>query len=219
MTMSLPIVVEDVVIAVSGMIVQSVVNVCGTAFVAGFSAVNKLYGALNIIASSLGAAVAAFSGQNYGAGNIRRVKKGNKDTMLVAVLSSLVISVGLFVFQRSIIGFFISDEETLAANAIDGAVFYLQRFAIFLWVLYAAAVLRATLQGIGYTKSIMVSGVVGFLARSIIAIFLPQRYGIYVLYYDEVSGWVSEAVILAAVYIIWLKNTKKRGEENGIKIT
>lgn len=63
-----PVAAQNVIIAVGGMVVQSVVNRYGTLFVAGFTATNKLYGILEIAAVSFGYAVTTYVGQNLGAG-------------------------------------------------------------------------------------------------------------------------------------------------------
>jgi len=63
-----PVAAQNVIIAVGGMVVQSVVNRYGTLFVAGFTATNKLYGILEIAAVSFGYAVDRFAdlGRHYG---------------------------------------------------------------------------------------------------------------------------------------------------------
>lgn len=65
-----------VVIAGSGMIMQSTINQHGSLFVAGYTASNKLYGLLESSAISLGFAFSTFFAQNYGAGNKQRVRSG-----------------------------------------------------------------------------------------------------------------------------------------------
>ena len=64
-----PMAFQNAIIAVGGMIVQSVVNGFGVIFIAGFTATNKLYGLLEIAATSYGYAMVTYVGQNLGAGN------------------------------------------------------------------------------------------------------------------------------------------------------
>ena len=72
----LPIALQFIVIAISGIVLQSTVNTQGSLFVAGFTATNKLYGLLESTAISIGLAFATFFSQNYGAGNHRRIREG-----------------------------------------------------------------------------------------------------------------------------------------------
>lgn len=59
---------QNLVIAIGGMIVQTVVNSFGVAFIAGYTATCKLYGILEVAATSYGFAMVTYTGQNLGAG-------------------------------------------------------------------------------------------------------------------------------------------------------
>lgn len=92
MGLGLPMAFQNAIISVGGMIVQSVVNGFGVLFIAGFTATNKLYGVLEVAATSYGYAMITYTGQNLGAGKIDRVKKGLRSAVIVAVFTSAVIS-------------------------------------------------------------------------------------------------------------------------------
>ncbi|MDE6836892.1 MAG: MATE family efflux transporter, partial [Acutalibacter sp.] len=68
-----PVALQNAIISVGGMVVQSVVNRFGMLFIAGFTATNKLYGLLEIAATSYGYAVTSFVGQNLGGGLLGHV--------------------------------------------------------------------------------------------------------------------------------------------------
>ena len=55
------------IIAFGGIVLQSVVNGFGFLFIAGYTATNKLYGILEVVAISFGYAITTFVSQNYGA--------------------------------------------------------------------------------------------------------------------------------------------------------
>ena len=67
MKLGLPMAFQNAIISVGGMIVQFVVNGFGVLFIAGFTATNKLYGILEVAATSYGYAMVTYSGQNLGA--------------------------------------------------------------------------------------------------------------------------------------------------------
>ena len=67
MRLGAPISAQNAVIAIGGMIVQTVVNGMGVSFIAGYTATNKLYGLLEIAAVSYGYAISTYAGQNLGA--------------------------------------------------------------------------------------------------------------------------------------------------------
>ena len=91
---------QNLIIAVGGLFVQWVVNQNGVLFVAGYTATNKLYGLLELAAVSFGFAVSTFAGQNLGAGQIRRIRKGVRTAawlgvgVAVAVASFVGVTVG-----------------------------------------------------------------------------------------------------------------------------
>ena len=93
-----PMAFQNGIIAVGGMVVQSVVNGFGVAFIAGFTATNKLYGVLEVAATSYGYAMVTYTGQNVGAGDKKRVSDGLRAGLLIGMLTSLVITVVMLLF-------------------------------------------------------------------------------------------------------------------------
>ena len=63
--MGFPFALQHVLAAVGGMILQLAINRQGVAFVAGFTAANKVFGLLENSAISIGHAVTAYMAQNY----------------------------------------------------------------------------------------------------------------------------------------------------------
>lgn len=74
--LGIPMGLQNVITGIGGVAVQSVINSFGTIFVAGFTAANKLYGLLETAAVSYSYAVVSYTGQNVGAGDYGRVKRG-----------------------------------------------------------------------------------------------------------------------------------------------
>lgn len=76
MKLGFPLALQHILIAVGGMVLQSVINPYGVELVAGFTATNKLYGLLESSAISFGFAITTYMAQNYGAGRMDRVRLG-----------------------------------------------------------------------------------------------------------------------------------------------
>lgn len=74
--LGLPMGAQNVITGLGGVAVQSVINGFGTIFVAGFTAANKIYGLLETAAVSYSYAMVSYTGQNAGAGDYERVRKG-----------------------------------------------------------------------------------------------------------------------------------------------
>jgi Na+-driven multidrug efflux pump len=198
-------------IAVGGMIITSVVNGYSVAFIAGFTASNKLYGVLEIAATSYGYAVTTYVGQNYGAMDLDRVKKGMRSATFLAVVTSLVISTVMLVFGREITMIFISrDDPVLAAEAGNIAYWYLCAMSVSLPVLYLLYVYQSGLQGMGNTVVPMLSGMLEFALRVSLSITIAVtgfRYGIFGA---EVSAWWGAAIFLTVSYFRHYNKAKKK---------
>ena len=111
MGLGTPIALKNIVVAVGGMAVQTVVNGFAMSFIAGFTATNKLYGLLEIAAISYGYAVTTYVGQNYGANRIDRIKEGMKSAIILSVATSILIGLLMILFGREITMLFISSES------------------------------------------------------------------------------------------------------------
>ena len=165
-----PAAAKNIAVAAGGMVVMAVVNTCGTTFIAGFTASNKLYGLLEIAALSYGFAINTYVGQNYGAGRIDRIHSGMKSATVLALSTSVVITLLMFVFGRPITMLFISAENPLeAAQAGSIAYKYLCVMAAGLSILYILYLLMFALQGLGDTVQPMLSGVVELILRICVA--------------------------------------------------
>ncbi|WP_458407962.1 MATE family efflux transporter, partial [Anaerotignum sp.] len=165
-----PAAAKNVIISIGGMAVQAVVNGFGTGFIAGFTATSKLYGLLEIAAISYGYAITTYVGQNYGARKTQRIRSGVHSAVKLAVATSIIIGILMFLFGRQITALFISTETpALAAEAKYIAYFYLRIMATFLPVLYLLYVYLSALQGMGYTGITLVSGIIEFFIRLMIA--------------------------------------------------
>lgn len=203
--LGLPMAFQNAIISVGGMIVQSVVNGFGVIFIAGFTATNKLYGVLEVAATSYGYAMITYAGQNLGAGRIDRIKKGMKAAVFVAIITAAVIAVCMLAFGHQILGCFISGEPEETRQTMDIAYHYLAIMSIFLPILYILHVLRSALQGMGDTVLPMVSGIAEFVMRTGSAILLPMMLGESGIFYAEILAWAGADVILVSSYFVRMR--------------
>lgn len=207
-----PMAFQNCIIAIGGMIVQFVVNGSGVIFIAGFTATNKLYGVLEIAATSYGYAMITYVSQNLGAGRYRRIWQGTRAALAIAAATSLVIAAVMLVFGRAILSCFISGTPQEVEQAMETAYFYLAIMSVGLPVLYVLHVMRSAVQGMGNTALPMVSGVVEFIMRTATALYLPLAVGEAGIFFAEPAAWMGADVVLACSYFI-VAGKKLRGEE------
>lgn len=207
--LGLPVAAQNMIIAIGGMVVQSVVNRYGVLFVAGFTATNKLYGILEIAATSFGYAVTTYVGQNLGAGLLGRIRKGMHSATWIALLTSAVITAAVLLLGRFMVALFISGTPEEVALSTDVAVHYLNIMSICLSVLYMLHIYRSALMGLGDTVMPMASGIVEFVMRIGVALILPAFLGQEGIYYAEVVAWAGAAILLVATYFVRMKKLER----------
>lgn len=209
MKLGFPMAFQNAIIAIGGMILQSVVNGFGVLFIAGFTATNKLYGILEVAATSYGYAMVTYTGQNLGAGKIDRVKRGLCAAVIVAAFTSAIISICMLVFGKNILGLFISGIPEEITETIEIAYRYLSIMSYWLLVLYFLHIYRSTLQGLGDTVLPMASGIAEFVMRTMSAIFLPTLIGADGIFYAEILAWLGADVILITAYYVRIHRLEK----------
>lgn len=202
-----PVAAKNIIIALGGMAVQTIVNGFGMSFIAGFTATSKLYGILEIAAISYGYAVTTYIGQNYGAKQTGRIKKGMRSAVVLALATSVVISIVMILLGRKITMLFISSEDpALVAAAGNTAYEFLVVMCIGLPVLYMLYVFLSALQGLGNTVIPMLSGIIEFVLRVTVA-FIVGKIGYESgIFWAESAAWLGAAVFLFTGY---RKNMKK----------
>lgn len=87
----MPAAVQSVFYNVSNIIIQGYINTFGTTSVAAWAVMAKLDGVYWMTIQSLGLSITTFSGQNFGARDYGRLKKGVRQAVLIGFLLTLVI--------------------------------------------------------------------------------------------------------------------------------
>ena len=196
MKLGTPMAFQNFVISVGGMIVQSVVNGFGVAFIAGFTATNKLYGMLEVAPTSYGFSMTTYTGQNLGAGKISRIRKGYREALVIAVITSVVIAAVMIFAGKWILLCFINGDAKTTADTLAIAYRYLFIMSICLPVLYYLHVTRSCIQGLGNTVLPMVSGCAEFGMRTAAALLLPMALGQDGIFYAEIAAWAGADFVL-----------------------
>lgn len=204
-----PMAFQNCIIAVGGMIVQFVVNGFGVLFIAGFTATGKLYGLMEIAASSYGYAMITYVGQNLGAGKMKRIRQGIRAALGIAIVTSVVIAGVMLVFGRFILGAFISGTPEEVEQSMSVAYSYLTAMSVCLPILYILHVLRSTILGMGNTVLPMMSGIMEFTMRTLAAIFLPLWIGESGIFFADIIAWAGADVVLVISYFVMSSKIEK----------
>lgn len=203
----LPTGLQNTVISISNVLVQSGINGFGATAMAGFGAYLKVDGFNILPVLSFSMAATTFVGQNYGAGKIDRVKKGMWITLGMVTLYTIVTGTLLLTFSHQIIRLFSADTAVIAYGA--DAMKY---FCPFYFVLGILNCLAGTVRGTGKTMPPMIIMLISMCIFRIfwIQLALPRIgtiEGIYMLY--PVSWAIGAAMmVLYTIFGKWIDPKK-----------
>ncbi|MFR9254980.1 MAG: MATE family efflux transporter [Merdibacter sp.] len=94
-------------------IVQSNINAFGSTAMAGCGAYTKIDGFAILPVTSYSMAITTFTGQNIGAGRFDRVRQGTKVCLTLSLITTLLISLLLFLFGDTALSIFTSDPAVI----------------------------------------------------------------------------------------------------------
>lgn len=196
----LPLATQSVVIALSGIILQSTINLQGSFFVAGYTALNKMYGFLESSAISLGIAFSTFFAQNYGAGNKKRVLQGVRTGIYLSAGLSVIVMLFMLLGGKTLLLMFLDVSKEGGAEALEVAWRYLKIMSYFLVILYVIYVYRNVLPAMGISIWSMIGGVVEGIIRVGMGKFLVPLWGTEVFYYIEPFSWLGAFLLVVIPY-------------------
>lgn len=147
----LPTGVQNIVISLSNVIVQSSVNSFGAVAMAGFAAYIKVDGFNILPVLSFSMAATTFIGQNVGAGRLDRVKKGMYVSVAMGIIYTVCTGILLLAFAPQVIGVF-----TQNGKVVEYGVYIMKFFCPFYWMLGILHILAGTIRGTGKTMQAMV---------------------------------------------------------------
>ena len=187
------------VIAIGAAVLQYGINSLGTDAVAAFTAALRVDQVAVIPLASVGVAISTYVAQNRGAGQWWRIRYGVRQTALMAVGLSLVLSLAILLFGTDLAGLFVGPgEHRVVAMAHE----YLVINGSLYWVLALLFVWRGALQGMGSTWVPTVAGVMELLARAAVGLMLVAPLGFLGVTLAAPLAWVGALVPLAAAWFL-----------------
>ena len=115
--LGLPSGVQNSVIAMANLVVQSSINSFGSAAMAGCGSYSKLEGFAFLPVTCFAMALSTFVGQNLGAGNYSRVKKGVAFGIACSTIAAECIGIAAYLFAPQLIGLFNNSPQVVDYGA------------------------------------------------------------------------------------------------------
>ena len=170
--------------------VQTIVNVQGVAFIAAFTAINRVDDFAMTPQQNIAHASTTFMAQNRGAGKIRRMKQGFYCTILLETIYTAVVLALVFLFSRQIMELFVgNDSEEVVTLGIS----YLELIAFMYVMPEATNIIQGFFRGLGDLKVTLISTILNMSSR-----FLSAWVMIHIMHggFDRLAwanffGWVA----------------------------
>ena len=190
-----PTAIQNTVISLSNVIMQSSVNVFGALPMAGFGAFVKIDGFNILPVLSLSMAITTFVGQNYGAGQIERIKKGMWTTLAMTVFYTIISGTLLYNFAPKLIGLFTKDVRVIEAGVLASRF-----FCPFYFLLAIMHSLAGTVRGTGKTIPPMIILILSLcIFRMAAAKFvIPYYHTIENVYRLYPISWIIGVILMVA---------------------
>lgn len=182
MRTGLPAALESCLISLGTMSVQRLVNGFGEMTMAAYTAATKIDSIAIAPIISIGMSLSVFAGQNMGAGNIDRIKKGLYQTLASLIGICIVLAAVIVLLRENLLGLFLDSDG--AAQAIKIGSTYLTIVSV---AYIVAAVMRSylnVLRGAGDVNTSAVAGILELVGRIIFAYILVN-------YLDETGIWIA----------------------------
>lgn len=195
----LPMGIQFSILYVALIILQRVVNNYDKEATAAFSAANKVDALLMQPMLAVGTSMVSFVGQNYGAKNYARIKKGIKQAFVMQTILSLVLSGIAFILKDYVILWLIKNpsDQTIEYGKIT--MTFIAITQIFVGYIF---LFRDSLHAAGFPIPAMMSSVAQATVRIIIATTFPLFMSFYGAALATPIAWGASALTLIIFTII-----------------
>ena len=207
LSMGVPMGLQFSITAIGTMIVQASLNTLGATYIAAYSATMKIQNIMIQVYPALGTAIATYTGQNYGAGEMKRIKQGvNACLVIEAIYSIFVMALSWSVFPMGV---------RIFAEDPTGELYMIacQMFRISMWFFFPLGsifIYRNVLQGLGNGFVPMLGGVFELIARAIVIYALFDSMRFVAICISDPAAWVSALIPLIPYYYWYMNKTMKK---------
>lgn len=199
--------VQSIIITLSNIIIQSQINTLGVTSVASFTVYFRVELIIYLPIVALGQAVVSFIGQNYGAGNWERIKKGNRLCIFGGSLITFAACILLIIAMPVILNVFTKDAAVAAQTLEIVKVTFPFYFSYTVLECFSS-----NLRGFGKAFLPMIVTVISFCGFRIIALFAlmaknpsPDKVAL--------SYPISWGIAAAAMAMLYVRNNRNRSKK------
>lgn len=180
---------QQMCVQLGKILVQAIINVQGVAFIAAFTAINRVDDLVLSPEHNIAHATTTFLAQNRGAGNVERVKKGYRCGVYMEIAFSLVASIVIYFAAIPLMRMFVDEEST---EVVALGVSYLKIIAFMYIMPGITNIVQGFFRGMGDLKVTLASTIANMGARVIAAYILisVMGKGFSALAWSNFWGWI-----------------------------
>lgn len=193
----LPSGVQNSIIAFANVVVQSYINAFGEMAMAGYGAYSKIEGFAFLPINSFTMAMTTFVGQNLGAGQLERTKRGARFGSLAAVILAELIGIVVFILAPQLIAAFDSTPEVVrfgVEKARTAALFY----CLLAYSHSVASILRGARKAI--VPMIIMMSFWCVIRVAFLAVSIPLTHSIQMVYVVYPLTWALSSIAFFFYY-------------------
>jgi len=192
----IPSAVQMAVTAFSNVFVQSYINQFGADCMGGWTAYAKVDPFVYLPMQSLALACTTFVGQNLGRGQVERAYKGVRTSMVMAMVSTVVLSGTVVGLAPHIVTFFNSKPEVVSYGTL-----FLRRMIPFFVIVCISEILAGALRGAGNSRTPVIMMLTFYVAFRQVYLYVMSNFisnTILPLALGYPAGWVlfSTAILI-----------------------
>ncbi len=196
---AIPSIIQQSIVSIGMLLVQSVVNGFGSSVLAGYSAGMRVESICIVPMIATGNAVSTFTAHNLGARQVERVKKGYHAGFIMIAGFAIVICLALQLFHGNIMQAFLKEDSGLKAYQTGNS--YLTFIGWFFLLIGIKAITDGVLRGAGDVNMYMAANLINLTIRVLVANLLAPVAGVQAVWWAVPIGWGVNAFIS----YIWYK--------------
>lgn len=196
--------------SISNVLIQSSVNSFGAAHMSGSAAASSIEGFCYVTMNSFHQTALNFCGQNYGAGDFKRVKRITWVCLMTVAVAGFVVGNLSYIFGRELLKIYITDSP----EAINYGMERLKFMVVPYFLCGIMDTTTGSMRGIGSSVIPMIITVVGVCVMRIVWIYtvfaLPQYHTFSGLFISYPISWLLTFAALFISFTVVMRRKEKK---------
>ncbi|SCW52364.1 putative efflux protein, MATE family [Ruminococcaceae bacterium YRB3002] len=205
----IPMALQTGITASGTMIMQSAINLFGSAAVAAVTASSKIQGVTTMAMFSAGQTMASYVGQNYGYGDFKRIREGVRSSLSMFIVYSIAAGIANILLLPYILPLFFDTGTDMTAY-LPWAGIYITECVICYFFLSMIFIIRSSIQAIGHGFAAMIMGISELGARLIMSFVSMYIGSFYVAAAADPGAWIVAALVGLGIFARLLPQEEKR---------